>query len=155
MAKKYSHGVKPTSQINYEESIKRMAEKPMVKYVRSATNITKPENASLLPQYQQKKEVMHYDVPNREETDPNMVHYDAKQPQYGTYTPKYGYMNTKPVEPKSMQTMHNMQPYQTMQGVPMTYSGASMSPTFNPSLNPNWKSPKNPSSAMMTSNEIK
>lgn len=42
MAKKYSYGVKPTSQINYEESVKKMAEKPLVKYVRSATNITKP-----------------------------------------------------------------------------------------------------------------
>lgn len=48
-----------------------------------------------------------------------------------------------------------MQSYQPMQGMPMAYNGASMSPTFNPSLNPNWKSPKNPSSAMMTSNEIK
>lgn len=149
MAKKYSYGVKPTSQINYEE-MKKMAEKPMVKYVRSATNITKPEHQSILPQYQQKKEMMHYDVPNREETDPNVVHHDTKHPQYSNYTPKYNYINTKPVEsPKPIQS------YQPMQGMPMAYNGASMSPTFNPSLNPNWKSPKNPSSAMMTSNEIK
>lgn len=93
--------------------------------------------------------MMHYDVPNREETDPNIMHHDIKQPQYSNYTPKYSYTNTKPVEfPKPMQS------YQPMQGMPM-YSGASMSPTFNPSLNPNWKSPKNPSSAMLTSNEIK
>ena len=91
---------------------------------------------------------MHYDVPNREETDPNIVHHDTKQPQYGTYTPKYNYINSKLVEsPKPMQA------YQTTQGMPMAYNSASMSPTFNPSLSPNWKSPKNPS--MMTSNEIK
>lgn len=97
MAKKYSYGVKPTSQINYEESMKKMAEKPMVKYARSATNITKPEHQSILPQYQHKKEMMHYDVPNREETDPNIGHHDTKQPQYSNYTPKYSYTNTKPV----------------------------------------------------------
>jgi hypothetical protein len=128
---------------------KQQLERPLIKYVRSATNITKAENPSLLPQYQQKKEGMvNYDVPNREETDPNVNYIEHKQINFANYAPKYTYIpSNKPVE--VMKSPQNM--------VPMTYSNNTpMNPNhFTPTSGIAWKSQKNPPSNVLTSNEIK
>jgi hypothetical protein len=94
ITKKYSYErVKPSSQINYEESIKKQQEKPLIKYVRSATHITKPE--SLIAHYQKKEGINNYDAPNREETDPNMGYQETRHSNFPNYNPKYAYMNPK------------------------------------------------------------
>jgi hypothetical protein len=122
--------------MNYEESIKKqqlLQEKPMIKYVRSATHITKPEN---VPQYVSQKPI-NYDIPNREETDPTGPYVDPRPSNFANY-PKYTYVS-KPSEPVK-------QP----QGMPMGYSMASGY------VGGNWKGVKSPSNAtVLTSNEIK
>jgi hypothetical protein len=143
IAKKYSYDrVKPASQVNYEESIKKQQmqqlqqEKPLIKYVRSATNITKPEHNQHFPA---KRDGPHYDVPNREETDPNISHHYPEQ-RPATYAnfnnmPKYNY--SKPNEPlKAPQ-------------IPVGYS----MPNGYMGSNSNWKAVKSPPNAtVLTSN---
>lgn len=84
-SKKFSYDrVKPASQMNYEESIKKqqvLQEKPLIKYVRSATHIAKPEN---LPQYAPQRPI-HYDIPNREETDPTGPYPPSNFANYPKY----------------------------------------------------------------------
>ena len=127
--------------MNYEESIKKQQqqqiqqEKPLIKYVRSATHIPKPEN---LPQYAQQRPP-NYDIPNREETDPTGPYMDPRQ--QGTYAnyPKYTYV--KPNEPLVKQAPQ----------VPIGYSMASGFVSSS-----NWKTVKSsPNAAMMSSNDIK
>lgn len=140
-AKKFSYDrVKPASQLNYEESIKKpqqqqiQQEKPLIKYVRSATHITKPDN---LPQYAQQRP-SNYDIPNREETDPSGLYMDPRQATYANY-PKYTFV--KPNEPAVKQPPQ----------MPSGYSTASGYVSGN-----NWKAVKSPSNAaMLSSNEIK
>jgi hypothetical protein len=137
--KKYSYDrVKPTSQMNYEESMKKQQqpqvqqEKPLIKYVRSATHITKPEHLS---QYTQQKQ-SNFDIPNREETDPTGPYMDPRQANYTNY-PKYTY--ARPNEQVKQQQM------------PVGYSVAGGFVSSN-----NWKGVKSPpNGAMLSSNEIK
>lgn len=126
--------------MNYEESIKKQLpqqiqqEKPLIKYVRSATHIPKPEN---LPQYVQQRPA-NYDIPNREETDPTGPFIDPRQATYANY-PKYTYV--KPNEPLVKQPPQ----------MPIGYSMASGFVSSN-----NWKTVKSPpNAAMLSSSEIK
>lgn len=126
--------------MNYEDSIKKQQpqqiqqEKPLIKYVRSATHIPKVEN---IPQYTQQRS-SNYDIPNREETDPTGAYIDPRQAPYSNY-PKYTYV--KPNEPLVKQAPQ----------MPMGYSMASGFVNNN-----NWKTVKSPhNAAILTSNEIK
>lgn len=94
IAKKYSYErVKPVSQVNLEEGIKKQVEKPMVKYVRSATSI-KPE---MQPYFRKDNQ----DVPNREEVDPPAHLPECRPPNFINHITKYTFPPqglTKPLE---------------------------------------------------------
>ncbi len=139
MAKKISYDrVKPASQINYEESIKKQQiqpEKPMIKYVRSATNITK--NADI-PHHYNTQKPSNYDIPNREETDPTGPYLDHRTTNYLNY-PKYSNINKQ------------NEPVKQSQHIPMSYNMP------NAYVGGSWKGIKSPSAAtnVLSSNEIK
>ena len=110
----------------------------MIKYARSATNITKPSD---IQQQFNNQRPINYEIPNKEETDPIGSTQDPRSTNYLNY-PKYSYSN-KPNEP-----------IKQSQNVPMGYNN--MQNGSNGYVGGSWKGIKNPpASTVLTSNEIK